>query len=237
MKNLIAYHLGTPSRKAEIETYLRLQVENSLQLGWRPEDVIVKTNFPFSHLGVESSSFECEGKATFSKWYAIRDVLSSGHPVWNHDHDGWQLHAFPSASISKPFKARVFGWVKFEGRITPLVTTNSIFIRPDALPFVHHIIEYEASVAPVERFGNDEYVIAHYLSSNLRLITNFDTSLSLRYCYNAPIDHHYIDALDLPLCYLHCKFGRVPTRYPSFRLDIPDRFRRLTKGFFEFKDD
>lgn len=95
------------SKSSDIgERYLKLQIENSLRLGWRPEDIIIGTNFPFRHGYI--SSYLIPVFATHSAFankmpalqYLI-DNLPLHDDLYVHDCDVFQLipFSFPKVSL------------------------------------------------------------------------------------------------------------------------------------------
>jgi len=54
----------------KILNYLKLQVENSRALGWPKKDIILITNFPFSHMGVKAHVV-----SDFCNWSAFANKL------------------------------------------------------------------------------------------------------------------------------------------------------------------
>ena len=57
MKNVLIYNkVGEKTRHSDdlLDRYLKAQVHNSLDLGWKPEDIIIGTNFDFEHMGVKN---------------------------------------------------------------------------------------------------------------------------------------------------------------------------------------
>ena len=54
MKNLLVYL--NPSKKFDKnnETMVKIQIDNILELGWKKEDVMLITNFPYERRGIKS---------------------------------------------------------------------------------------------------------------------------------------------------------------------------------------
>ena len=90
--------------------YFRAQVDNSLRLGWKKEDIIIGTNFDFEHNGVKNIELKniCTSNVFNNKWYGIQELMSSGKlndDFWFHDQDSWQVNEvnFPDkANRPKP---------------------------------------------------------------------------------------------------------------------------------------
>jgi len=109
MKQLLVYISPTDKFDAEHETLTKIQVDNSLELGWKPEDIILATNFPWEYRGVKSHVMEGDYGALdgnrSSKIKVIHKLLMDwfvNDVVWFHDHDAFQLELFnaPYADFS-----------------------------------------------------------------------------------------------------------------------------------------
>ena len=80
--------------------YLRLQVENSLDLGWNKENIILITNFPFEHLGIKSHIYDekvnrwsaFSNKMPCFNWAIKQGIVNDD--VWYKDIDCYQLAPF-----------------------------------------------------------------------------------------------------------------------------------------------
>lgn len=82
-----------------IDGYLKLQVENSLRLGWDKEDIVVITNFSFEYMGIKSHVVNdiCRWSSFANKMVVIEKMISDGiinDNFWLHDCDAYQLVPF-----------------------------------------------------------------------------------------------------------------------------------------------
>jgi len=100
MKNLIVF-IG-PDKKlfGEYVYLMEIQIENALRLGWKPEDILFVTDFPYEYMGVKSiltkSSHYCAVRPRSIKTSIIpslidEGILQDGEVYWNHDTDVFQL--------------------------------------------------------------------------------------------------------------------------------------------------
>ena len=93
-------------------SYLRAQIDNSLDLGWRPNDLMVVTNFPFTHNGVHGIPHQdiFPGSAYINKWTALRMLWCDGmqEDCWFHDADAFQLIPFEF-----PQEVRTIGFIHY----------------------------------------------------------------------------------------------------------------------------
>jgi hypothetical protein len=78
----------------------KVQIDNSLEMGWDRKDIMLVTNFAYEHNGVEAlvvpSALYCEKSPTASKVYAIihlfeTGMIEDGELYWFHDFDAFQL--------------------------------------------------------------------------------------------------------------------------------------------------
>jgi len=119
---------------AELERYLRAQVENSLVFGWLPRQIAIITNFAFRHEQVVAHQRSLNTTClTGSKIFAIGDFLAelpNDEVVWCHDLDVWQ---------NSPFDAPDFKEIGICCYSTPKYNGGSIFYRPGALDLVRTI--------------------------------------------------------------------------------------------------
>ena len=105
MKNLMIYvspHKGfiNGSWENESAVLVKVQIDNSLALGWKKEDIILATNFPYEYNGVKSIEVNDNNYCTFSdatpsKINAICEMFDRGmiedDLYWFHDFDAYQL--------------------------------------------------------------------------------------------------------------------------------------------------
>jgi hypothetical protein len=106
-----------------IFNYLRLQVHNSLDLGWAPEDIIPITNFPFEHMGVKSHELDmniCWWSSFANRMRAVNEMIKKGvinDNFWVHDLDAYQLEPFefPKECKGVSFTKHAPGRVKPQG--------------------------------------------------------------------------------------------------------------------------
>jgi len=118
MKNLLVYINPVKRFDKEKSILAKIQIDNSLRLGWKPEDIIIVTNFPFEHNGVKSlfldvSNF-CEFRPLSTKTVVVANMLAKGliepdQIYWVHDFDAFQLVPFDNIDI-KDVGFTTYGW-------------------------------------------------------------------------------------------------------------------------------
>ena len=93
MKNLMIYVNPSKHFGKEEKISVEIQIENSLDLGWKAEDIILATNFPYEYSGVKSiwvsDDNYCVYHPPVSKLNAIIDLfkqklIESGEIYWYH---------------------------------------------------------------------------------------------------------------------------------------------------------
>lgn len=238
MKNLITYSLDNPSDHEEIDEYLRLQVSNSLRLGWSVNNIVLYTNWAFEYRGVVARQLEIKNKSRFSKWYGIREVLAEGHSAWNHDHDGWQIFPIPHVEHGRAIKAHIYKWAYInDSPAAPMFCSGSIFLLPTALPFVEKLINYE-NRNNIKMFRNsDEVLLCKYLIENPEDLPFFDQTLGKEFCFSAGKDEARLNETDLPLRYLHCKFAEtICHSVNGMKICLPADFVHMFADKFKFSN-
>jgi hypothetical protein len=99
MKNLLIY--VNPDKKFDQETSIlaKIQIDNSLELGWPLEDILLVTNFPYEYRGVEAIVIPDSCFNTIHKQATKIDVMvylfdicfiQKGILYWLHDFDAYQ---------------------------------------------------------------------------------------------------------------------------------------------------
>lgn len=78
---------------------LMAQVDNSINFGQKPEDIIICTNFDFQYRGI--TNYRVQNVNPVSAWLnksvAVFELIENGilkDDVWIHDLDAWQVHPF-----------------------------------------------------------------------------------------------------------------------------------------------
>jgi len=98
MKNLLIYINPTEYFDKETTVLVKLQIENSLELGWKLEDLILVTNFPYEYMGVKAfiigGENYCELFPQATKVDTIVHLFKIGFIgddlYWLHDLDSYQ---------------------------------------------------------------------------------------------------------------------------------------------------
>ena len=81
--------------KKVLDTLLKAQIENHIELNWNPKNIILVSNFDFEFMGVKSINTELNKFClTGSKMFAIKWLFENynfnGELIWAHDLDCWE---------------------------------------------------------------------------------------------------------------------------------------------------
>lgn len=108
MKNLLIY-TGPQKRFSEEDAILaKIQIDNSLDLGWKRQDLILATDFPYEYNGVRSLTlpdglyydFDLKGNKVPVIVYLINQgMLDPGQLYWCHDFDAYELHQISQTGV------------------------------------------------------------------------------------------------------------------------------------------
>ena len=91
MKNLMVFvnadykDLGVELREGDTDysdndktiRFIKAQIENSIELGWKPEDIVIATNFNVEYMGVKTHILDeiCDYSQFFHKEYAVLELM------------------------------------------------------------------------------------------------------------------------------------------------------------------
>ena len=101
MKNLMLFISPLKDFLPEHKTATKIQIDNSLSLGWKKENLILATNFPYQYHGVKSLLVSDDNYSDFCPTVSLinvivelfdRNLIKEGEIYWYHDHDAYQLH-------------------------------------------------------------------------------------------------------------------------------------------------
>lgn len=141
MKNLMIWISGTGGFNAEAKTLIKIQIENSLRLGWRKEDILLVTNFPYEYMGVKAIQVKGD------YWIGVRPrsinttaipglvkegIIEDGYIYWNHDVDAFQLQTISPEELGlDDYDAGFtdYGW-------KPRWCMGSFFVKSSIAPFI-----------------------------------------------------------------------------------------------------
>ena len=139
MKNIIAVnfqnHEKYPFEKLEKE--MKAQIENSLQLGWNSEDILLVTNFEYSFMGINAFNIPLNDFClTGTKVFVMRELFKRDMikgVVWIHDLDVWQVHPFECPNFADVGISTYSNIRKFNG--------GTQFYKPESIDIVYRLVE------------------------------------------------------------------------------------------------
>lgn len=147
MKNVMVFARGVDDKRCRTEDpelYLRAQVENSIRMGWSPEDIVIALNFPFEFMGVKAAEVEPTPYLSIygHKWSISLELWNRGivsDSMWIHDLDVWEMNPIEcdiDQIGSTDLMLTTYGVGKG-------VNTGSLFARyPNAIDMFEAMIRY-----------------------------------------------------------------------------------------------
>jgi hypothetical protein len=136
MKNVITCYLKKQKDFHYFESYLKAQIDNSIELGWSTDSIILVTNFDFEFMGVKAMKMDLNpgGCLTGSKTFSTLLLLKHGmnEPFWAHDLDAWQQIKFDMPEFTD------IGVTTYS--VERKINGGSMFIRPSAIDMVQEIV-------------------------------------------------------------------------------------------------
>lgn len=202
MKNLLIFISSTgsfdnprPDLENDAHILIKVQIDNSLKLGWKKEDILLFTNFEYEYGGIRASVLKnvefFERKPQASKINAIvklfKDgVIKEGELYWFHDLDAFQLRPIEESEIDQ---GTADMWLTDYGR-NPRWSTGTIFFRKSSEDIFDRIKEvmYRDNIdeerALGELTGSDESIQKRVQKINKSY--NFNAP-NIRSCYKMAI--------------------------------------------------
>jgi len=124
----------------KVQNYIRLQIENSLNLGWDKKDIIPITNFPIEHMGVKAYEAEryCPWSSFVNKPVVVDEMIEKGvinDNIWLHDCDCYQLLPFEF-----PKECKDWGYTRHDPRRMKNQGASGFF-RKEGYDIIHKIAE------------------------------------------------------------------------------------------------
>ena len=141
MKNIMLFVHPSKDFLEEQKTSIQIEIDNNLSLGWKVEDIILATNFPYEYRGVKSLLVSDDNYcADISPCASIinvivelfeRNLIEKGELYWYHDIDLYQLYEITESELNLG-DAHV-GLVEMGDR--GKISASSIFFTSDAKDF------------------------------------------------------------------------------------------------------
>ena len=147
MKNVMIFQnfvndvtYGHQWKTKELFNYFKSQVDNSLRLGWKAEDIVICTNLDFEYKGITIIKMkeECKFNKYFNKQFGIWELLDRKlitEPFWFHDFDDWPLEYFDFPEFDGDI-----GMGKYiDGQQW---NTGSIFVKPSSVDIWELMVDF-----------------------------------------------------------------------------------------------
>jgi hypothetical protein len=108
MKNLLIYTGPDKKFSKEDLSLAKIQIDNSFNLGWRKQDLLLITDFPFEYNGIKSLvipeglyyEFDKNANKVPVIVYLINQgIIDSGNLYWCHDFDAYELNRISEAEL------------------------------------------------------------------------------------------------------------------------------------------
>lgn len=150
MKNVMAFASSSGGIGEKGEKYIRAQIDNSLDVGWKTSDIVLAANFEFEYKSVRTIVLPyrrgCNGYC--HKMFFLLDLYKYGmirkEQAWLHDLDAWQTRPMPFPQFAD------IGFCTYTA--AEQVNSGSLFFKPSAVDIVEEI----ATELMVRRPKSDE---------------------------------------------------------------------------------
>jgi len=143
---------------------IKCQIENSIRLGWKPEDIVLATNFDLEYMGVKAYILDevCDYSQFFHKQYATLELMKKGildTNIWYHDIDAFQLTEFEFPKFDEEW-----GTCVYPGGDGHSCQCGVMYLKPTTID----IFEDMVGKMKNKEFGthDDEVVIRNYVKLN-----------------------------------------------------------------------
>jgi len=176
MKNLLIYINPRKWFDKESEIFFKIQVDNSLELGWKHEDIIFVANFDYEYNGVKSlivpDNVYCKGFEKSTKCnaviYLFDNNLVNDDIYWCHDLDAWQLEPISEKELDLDKDA---GFCDY-GR-KPLWQMGSYFFKNTSEDIFKEIASRVKPCYDIyRREQNEEYALLYLTDNNINGIND-----------------------------------------------------------------
>ena len=231
MKNLLIYINPRKGFDEEHQRLAKIQIDNSLSLGWKKEDILLVTNFAFEHNGIRAliidDSHYCVVNDKASKINSIIHLFECGllnELIWFHDFDAYQLQPISEEELgldSVDAGFTDYGWWK-------KWNTGSIFFKPSSLDIFRWIRE-----GVYENNTGEEEAMVILTDNNTNNINSRIKRLNISYNFGKQMvnyDHkRHIADKPLKVAHFHPKYpgqtGVLEKFKPLLNQNLIDLFR------------
>ena len=158
MKNLLVYIRFDHDFAGDCKLSSKIQIDNSLDLGWKKDDIVVVTNFPWKYNGVKAVVVGDEHwydkrprsiKTAVIPFLIDEGIIEKRKIYWNHDFDAYQLNPFDESKLGLVgFDAGLtdYGWKERWCLGSYFVKSTAKDIFDLARPIIYQDIEDETAM-------------------------------------------------------------------------------------------
>jgi hypothetical protein len=213
MKNLLTYISPSKDLNDEHKMAVKIQIDNSLELGWKSEDIILATNFPYEYKGVKSIVIGDENYCAYhwpaTKIYVIVELFRKGLIAddlhWYHDFDCFQLNSF--IDIESDLGLADMGLTNY-GRM-PRLCSASMFFKQTAGDIFERLKEFID-----ENKMDEEHGIMKLINSGENIFKDRVKKLNITYAFHKFNFNHCYARADKPIKAVH--FHLTPDKYDFY---------------------
>lgn len=133
MKNLLIYTNSSKEFSEENKTLVKIHIDNSIQLGWPRQDILLYTNFMFEYNGINAitvpDNLDCTWDRTSNKIFVIEWLLERNmldDICWYHDFDAYENESVRDLTINKDMALTGYGY-------KDQMNGGSFFFKPTSL--------------------------------------------------------------------------------------------------------
>jgi hypothetical protein len=152
MKNLLVGNMQNKSKrykKSALEKLIKAQLDNSLELLWDVEDIVLLTNFKFEYkkvkaIKIDMNDFCLTGSKMFGIQYCFKN-LKIDDIIWSHDFDAWQNCYFDEYDLHCDINSNHIDWGLYDVGATlysrPKFNGGSLFWKPSSIDIIDYIVD------------------------------------------------------------------------------------------------
>ena len=111
----------------ETESLVKAQIDNSIEFGWKKEDIVLLTNFQYEYQGITATVIDVVSRADAILYLLEQGVVQEAELWWAHDINVFQRRPMKSSDID--LDGTTAG---FTGSDTGMFEMGSFFFRKDA---------------------------------------------------------------------------------------------------------
>ena len=223
MKNLLIFISQKDGFPKEHEELTKMQIDNSFELGWKTEDILLVTNFSWEYRGIKSLVLTGDYSALdgnrSSKIAVINKLFQDGvikdDLYWFHDHDAFQLVLMRDPELGESVAGFTdHGWSR-------TWNAGSFFFTKEARELFQQIYD-----SMMERKTNEQDALTYLWENGVK------GCKLLNITYNMGIYHAYsnFQRSDKPLLVAHFH-PHKPKHLALFLNFIPERLAKIFNNY------